>query len=103
MNKEEIERLKADLETEKKALEAKKLANESSIESLPEVISDYVEKTLKEHYFKNLVMGQEVFCRTILNLIEQGKDIEYIREFCKKTLSRKTEKAFDRLFKKQDE
>lgn len=53
------------------------------------------ENELKKNYIKNMIQGQEIFAKTILDYINSGKTIDEIKSFCEKALhmSEVTEKV----------
>lgn len=62
------------------------------------VIIDYVEKTLKDNFIKNMVQGYEIACKTIVDMIDRGDSLEQIKAFCSnkkgvKTLLKVTKKG----------
>lgn len=59
------------------------------------------EEQLKRNYVKALVQGGEVAYQTILSMIEDGKTLEDIQSFCKKSLSAKGKKTFEKVVDKQ--
>lgn len=44
------------------------------------------EDELKKNYVKALIQGREIFAKTILDYINDGKTIEDIKRFCETTL-----------------
>ena len=45
-------------------------------------VIDTFQKQLKDNYVKSLVQGGEIIAQTILNFINDGKDLEYIKCYC---------------------
>lgn len=45
-------------------------------------IANHYENELKKNFNKNLVMGGEIMCQSILDLINSGKNLDEIKEFC---------------------
>lgn len=49
-------------------------------------VVNHVDKTLKDNFIKNLVQGGEIMAQEVLNMINDGKNIEDVKKYCESVL-----------------
>lgn len=60
-------------------------------------ILDYINKTLEKNRIKNLVQGREIGFSELLGMIEKGYDLEQIKNYITKNLTKEGKDAFLRV------
>lgn len=69
-------------------------------ESIQMVIDNF-EAEIKKHHIKGLVQGGEIIAQTILDFIKDGKDLDYIRDYCESTLKSSQDGTMEKVINKK--
>lgn len=64
---------------------------------LIENVGSTIDKTLKENFIKNMIMGRELVLNEILDKIKNGDSLETIKEYIEKCLSKEGMETFENV------
>ena len=62
-------------------------------------VTEYVEKTLRDNFIKNIMMGFNTANEMILHYINDGHDIDEVKDFIERNISPKGKKAMEKVMK----
>ena len=69
-------------------------------ESIQMVIDNF-ELEMKKYHIKGLVQGGEILAQTILDFIQDGKDLDYIKGYCESTLKSSQDGTMEKVVSKE--
>lgn len=73
------------------------MSKEKEQEKAKQEIVAYVEKTLKDNFIKNMMMGFQTANEMILRYINDGHDIDEVKTFLENNLKPKGKKAMEKV------